>query len=129
MSSLTYGQLADIAAGLSGLDGLQTKDGAVVFKYDAETTWLIAKNTHDAAQAMRVYETAKKALAKQHGIQDRMQVTKDNSAQVAAFLEGLDVLNSKEAEVDLQPIPRDSLKLSANAIPPGVLAKLMPILE
>ena len=135
--TLTNGKLAMLAEGLASLDGLRTKpDEFKPYKFDDEneTTWLIANNSAVVADALKVFERAKKLLAVQHGIADRMAITKDNADAVAAFMEGMAQLEDKEVEVrGLSKLSRARLKVGngekKNPIPPSVLTKLVPILE
>ncbi len=129
-SKLTNSQLESVAQGLAALDGLQLKDGFVPFKFDDETTWSLAVKMAAVQQAMTILNTAKKSLARQNGLAEGMKVTPENAEKVQAFMESLDALMAKPAEVGtLEPISRAALNLAKNAIPPTVLARLMPILE
>jgi hypothetical protein len=129
--TLTNAQLEDIVVGLSALDGLQTKDGFQPFKFSDETVWKIAENLAEANAALTAFNLARKALAKTHGVVDRMRVTPENAASVAAFTESLDVISAKPISVELQKIARSELNFGSkqNQIPASVLAKLRPILE
>lgn len=135
--TLTNGKLAQLAMGLASLDGLRTKpDEFKPYKFDDEneTTWLIANNAAVVADALKTFERAKKLLAVQYGIADRMQITAENAGAVSEFMAGLAQLEDKEVEVrGLAKISRARLKVGCgdkrNAIPPSVLAHLMPILE
>lgn len=131
---LTNGQLESVVAGLSSLDGLNLKDGFIPFKFDDDTTWDIAVNIDIVNRAIGVLNTARKSLAKQNAVTERMAITPENSGRVAAFMEGLDALLAKEVALPgLVKISRGKLNVGQgdkkNAIPSSVLAKLMPILE
>lgn len=127
---LTNSQLESVAQGLAALDGLNLKDCFVPFKFDDETTWSIAVKTVAVQQAIVVLNQAKKSLAKQNAVTEGMKITPENAESVQRFMESLDVLMAREAEIgELEPIPRAKLNLAKNAIPPGVLARLMPVLE
>lgn len=130
--NITNAQLESIAQGLAALDGLNLKDGFVPFRFDDETTWQIAVASDAVQRQLAVFNAAKKSLAKQNGVTDRMPITKENAASVAAFMESLDVLLSRPVEIEIQPLSRAKLNVGQgekkNAIPPGVLARLMPIL-
>jgi hypothetical protein len=122
--------LISVFAGLQELDGLQLKDSFTPFKFDDETTWRIADNTEAVRRALASYSTAKKLLAKQHQIQEGMKITEQNSANVAAFLEGVDALDAREVPVPgLTKIPRAALATPKNQIKPSTLAKLAGVLE
>ena len=133
----TNGQLARIAAGLAGLDGVQIRpDEFRAFRFDDEneTTWLIAENSAIVAESLKVFERAKKLLAIQHGIADGMKITTENAPKVAEFMSALALLEDKEVEVPgLKMISRARLCVGKgekkNPIPPSVLAKLHPLLE
>jgi len=132
---LTNSQLQKLSAGLSSLDGLRTApDQFEPFIFDADTTWNLALNHTIIAGSMEVFDRAKKTLAVQYGITDRMTVTKENAEQVNAFVAGLDVLLTKEVSVDgLQKIERAKLNIGSgkgqNKIPVSVIGNLMLILE
>ncbi len=129
--ALTNAQLESVAQGLAALDGLQTKEGFIPFRFSEDTTWDIALLGVAFAQAAAVLNAALKSLAKQHGVTEGMKVTDANRDAVAAFLEAKDAMLAKEAALaaDLKRIDRASLNLAKNAIPPGVIARLMPILS
>jgi hypothetical protein len=133
--TLTNDQLQQISEGLAALDGLRKgKDEFEPFQFCADTTWLIASNQVAVVEKLKIFDKAKRLLATQHGIKEGMPVTKDNSEQVQAFMEGLSSLGDAAVSFDgLQKIPRANLNVGndakKNRIPPSVLAKLMPILE
>lgn len=128
--TFTNAQLETLAHGLSALDGLQTKDGFQPFKFDDDTTWLIAVNTDLVQKAVNRLIIARKSLAKQHGVVDHMKITNENAEKVAAFMESVDALLAKEVPVEgLVRIEKAKLNVAKNGIPPGVLGKLMGILE
>jgi len=133
--NLTNAQLQKLSAAISALDGVRTApDQFEPFHFDSDTTWNLALN-HTLIQAnLQPYETARKALAKQNGITDRMAVTPENAEQVKVFMEGLEALQEKSVSVDgLVKLTRISLNIGSekgkNRIPVSVLANLMPILE
>lgn len=131
--TLTNGKLEQLAAGLAALDGLRTKpDEFKPYKFDdeAETTWLIANNSAVVADALKAFERAKKLLAIQHGVADKMPITPQNAEAVQAFMRELEVIEDKEIEVrGLSKLSRKALNVGKNAIPPSVLSRLLPILE
>lgn len=131
--TLTNGQLANLAVGLAGLDGLRVKaDEFRPYKYDdaAETAWLIASNAAVASDALRAFDRAKKMLAVQHGVADSMPINAETAPKIVAFTEALAALEDRSSEIHgLTKIKRDSLNAAKNGIPPSILAKLMPILE
>lgn len=135
--TLSYGKLAQINEGLGALDGLRTgPDSFKPYKFDDEndTTWIIASNQAKIADALKVYDRAKKSLAVQHQMGDRVVITDVNAEKVSAFMAALAALEDKEVSVPgLEKLSRGRLKVGSgekkNPIPPSVLAKLMPILE
>lgn len=135
--TLTNGRIAQLSEGLASLDGLRTKpDEFEPYLFNPDTTWIIASNQTILADKIKVFEKAKKSLASQHKITERMAITPENSTQVNAFMEGLSVLQDTEVAVEgLQKISREKLnvgndkKKGQNTIPASVLAKLMPLLE
>jgi hypothetical protein len=127
---LTNAQLESVSQGLAALDGLQTKDGFTPYKFDDDTTWSIAVKTVAVQAGLVVLSAAKKSLAKQNGLMDGMKITQEQLPAAAAFAESVDALMVRPAEIGvLEPLKRESLNTTKNAIPPGVLAKLLPILE
>lgn len=129
---LTNGKLAHLAEGLASLDGLRTKpDEFRPYKFDSdEVVWAIANNAVLVADALKIFERAKKLLAVQHGIADRMQITPANADAVAAFMDGVSKLEDKEVTVaGLVKIARSKLNVGKNQIPASVLAKLFSVLE
>jgi hypothetical protein len=131
--TLTNGQLAQLAVGLAALDGLRVKaDEFRPYRYDdaAETAWLIANNAAVVSDSLRAFDRAKKMLAVQHGVADNMPINAETVPKIVAFTEALAELEDKTSEVrGLTKLKRDSLNVGKNQIPPGVLAKLMPLLE
>lgn len=129
--SITNAQLESVAQGLAALDGLNLKEGFVPFKFDDETTWSLAVKGASVTQAISVLQLALKSLAKQHGVTEGMKFTAENSEKIAAFFEAKDGLMAQVSALpkDFDKIDRAKLNTTKNAIPPGVLAKLMPILE
>src|SRR5687767_7243293 len=97
--TITNAQLESVAQGLAALDGLQLKDGFSPFKYDDETTWWLAETGEAVTRAVAVLTAARKSLAKQHGVTEHMKVAPENAAGVSAFLDGIDVLLSKEVKL------------------------------
>ena len=135
--SFTNTQLQKISIGLASLDGLRTSpDSFEPFQFSPDTIWAIASNQSIIAEKLALFDKAKKALAAQYKITDRMSITPENSESVAAFVAGLDELNDREISVEgLEKISRDKLnvgsdpKKNQNRISPSVLVNLMPILE
>ncbi len=128
--TLSNSLLESVFTGLNELDGITAKESFTPFKFDDETTWRIADNIEAVRRALASYQTAKKSLAKQHGVTDGMKVTTENAAQIAEFMEGLDALNAREVAVPgLVKIARASLVTQKNPIKPTTLAKLAGALE
>ncbi len=129
--ALTNAQLDSVAQGLTALDGLQTKDGFIPFRFNEETTWDLAVKGAAFTHATSILNIALKSLAKQHGVTEGMKVTDEIREKVGAFFEAKAEIMEKPAALpaDLKKIDRASLNLGKNAIPPGVLARLMPVLE
>lgn len=135
--ALSNGKLEQLAIALASLDGLRTKpDEFKPYKFDDDTemTWLIASNAAVVADALKVYERAKKSLALKYGVADRMPITKENADNVAAFMEELAALEDRDVEVSgLNRLSKAKLRVGSgdrrNPIPPSVLTRLMPILE
>lgn len=135
---LTNLQLQKISAGISALDGVRTSpDYFEPFHFDSDTTWNLAINHTLIQSKLEPYEVARKALAKMHGITERMQVNpsdKEVMERVGLFLVELEELQVKTVTVDgLVKINKSSLNMGTekgkNHIPVSVLANLMPILE
>jgi len=133
--NLTNAQLQKLSAGISALDGVRTSpDQFEPFHFDSDTTWNLALN-HTLIQAkLQPFEAARKALAKQNNITDRMAVTAENADRVKSFMDSLEVLQDKTVTIDgLIKIARSSLNIGIekgkNKIPVSVLLNLMPLLE
>ena len=129
--ALTNAQLESVAQGLAALDGLQTKEGFIPFRFNEETTWDLAVKGAAFSHATNILNAALKSLAKQHEVTEGMKVTDEVRDKVGEFFEAKTAMMDKPAALppDLKKIDRASLNLGKNAIPPGVLARLMPILE
>ena len=135
--SFTNTQLQKLSAGLAALDGLRTKpDEFEPFRFSPETTWKIASNQTIIADNLQKFERARKSLAAQHKIVDRMTITPENAEQVNAFIQELDVMSEKVLEISgLEKIARDKLNIGfdkdkkQNPVPPSVLVNLLPLLE
>lgn len=129
--ALTNAQLQSVAEGLAALDGLQTKDGFIPFRFSEDMTWDLAVKGSAVTQAVAVLNAALKSLAKQHGVTEGMKVTDADRDKVAAFFEAKAATMEKPAVLpsDMTRIKRSDLNLAKNAIPPGVIARLMVILE
>lgn len=135
--AITNLQLQQLSEGLAALDGISTKPGEFEpFVFDTDTTWDIAGNQTLVTDKLRVFDRARKLLAAQHKIVDRMAVTPDNAASVDQFVQGLDELQNREVVIDgLVSLSREKLnvghdaKKQQNRIPPSALAKLAPLLE
>ncbi len=135
--TFTNAQLQKLSAGLAALDGIRTKpDEFEPYRFNPETTWRIASNQTIITDKLQSFERARKSLAAQNKVTDRMAITPHNAEQVAAFMAGLDELNDREVKVEgLEKISRDKLNLGfdrekkQNPIPPSVLVNLMPLLE
>ncbi len=129
--TLTNAQLEPIAQALSALDGLQTKEGFTPYRFSEDTTWDLAIKGAAFTQAIAVLNAALKSLAKQHGVTEGMKITDADREKVAAFFEAKAAIMEKPAVLpaDLTRISRASLNVSKNQIPPGVLTKLMAVLE
>lgn len=135
--TFTNAQLQKLSAGLAALDGIRTKpDEFEPFRFSPETTWRIASNQTIIDDKLQAFERARKSLAAQHKVTDRMAITPQNADQVAAFMAGLDELNYCVVNVEgLEKIGRDKLNVGfdrekkQNPIPPSVLANLMLLLE
>lgn len=137
-TALTNAQLQKLSAGISALDGVRTSpDSFEPFHFDSDTTWNLALNHTLIQSKLEPYEVARKALAKMHGITERMQVNpadKEVMERVGAFMAALDELQAKSVSVDgLVKINKASLNIGTekgkNRIPVSVLANLMPIIE
>lgn len=135
--TLTNGQLAELAVGLTSLDGLRTKpDEFRPYKFDDdnETAWLISDNLAAVNDALKVFNRHKKVLAVTHCIADGIKITEQNAPQIAAFMTAVGELEDKTVEVSgLKKLSRARLCVGRgdkkNPIPPSVLAKLHPLLE
>ncbi len=135
--TFTNAQLQKLSAGLAALDGIRNKpDEFEPYRFSPDTTWKIASNQTIIADKLQAFERARKSLAAQHKVTDRMAITPQNADQVAAFMAGLDELNDREVKVEgLEKISRDKLNVGSdrekrqNQIPPSVLVNLMALLE
>lgn len=133
--ALTNTQLQKLSAGISALDGVRTStDSFEPFQFDSDTTWNLALNHTLIQGKLEPFEAARKSLAKQHGITDRMAITPENAGAVKRFMDALEDLQAKTVSVDgLVKIARASLNIGAekgkNRIPVSVLANLIPLLE
>ena len=129
--TLTNAQLESVAQGLSALDGLQTKDGFIPYRFSEDTTWELAVKGAAFTQAISLLNTALKSLAKQHGVTEGMKITDADREKVSAFFEAKSAILEKPAVLpaDLTRISRSALNVAKNQIPPGVLVRLMPVLE
>lgn len=134
--NLTNLQLERLAASLGALDGIRTKpDEFQPYRFDADTTWLIAANTVAVAEKLSVFNRAKKLLMVSHQMVDRVTVTPENVEKVQAFMAAVSELEDREVKADgIQQISRCKLAIGGdsrkgeNLIPSSVLAGLMPIL-
>ena len=127
---LSNSLLESLFSGLNELDGITSKDSFTPFKFDDETTWRIADNIEAVRRALASYQTAKKSLAKQHGVTEGMRLTAENAESVSVFMEGLDALNAREVSVaGLVKISRAALATQKNPIKPTTLAKLAGVVE
>ncbi len=135
--TFTNAQLQKLSTGLAALDGIRTKpDEFEPYRFSPDTTWKIASNQTIIADKLQAFERARKSLAAQHKVTDRMAITPQNADQVAAFMAGLDELNDREVKVEgLEKISREKLNFGSdqekrqNQIPPSVLVNLMALLE
>lgn len=137
-TALTNSQLQKLSAGISALDGIRTSpESFEPFIFDSDTTWNLALNHTLIQSKLEPYEVARKALAKMHGITERMQVNPaDNEAmaRVGLFISALDELQAKSVSVDgLVKIGKPSLNIGTekgkNRIPVSVLVNLIPLIE
>lgn len=134
--TVTNAQLARLAVGLASLDGWRPKpDEYIPFQFAPETTWKIASNSAIIAASLAPVDKAKKTLAAQYQITDRMQITPENMPRAKDFMEALAMLEEKLVDVSgLEIIAKDKLNLgydpkkNQNQIAPSVLVMLMPIL-
>lgn len=135
--TFTNTQLQKLSVGLASLDGIRTSPNDFEpFRFSPDTTWKIASNQTIIADHLQKFERARKSLAVQHKVSEGMKITPENSVQVNAFMQELDVLTEKVIEVSgLEKIGRDKLNIGfdeskkQNAIAPSVLVNLMPLLE
>ncbi len=128
--NLTNRQILKLDLGLSALDGVMGDGGKIVrFKLGADVTWFLALDIEAVGRAKAAYERALKSLGAQHGVVDRMEVTTQNAAAVAAYVAGQEALLDQEQDMScLHTYKRTELQ-EKNAIPPSVLANLLPVLE
>lgn len=134
--SLTNAKLAALADGLLSLDGLRTSQTEFrPYRFDdaGDMAWAIAGNVVVSQDALRAFERAKKSLAAQYDVQEKMPNTPENKERAEKFLAALDDLAEKPVTIPgLTPISRKALNVGPgpkqNPIPPSVLAKLAPLL-
>lgn len=135
--SLTNAQLMKLANGLDALDGIRAKHGEFdPFHFNSETAFKIAVNIALVMEKVVAFERAKKILAVQFQVAERMQITAENAPNVAKFMEALTLLEDKQVEIaGLEKISRASLNVGSdrkkeqNQIPPSALAAIYPLLE
>jgi hypothetical protein len=126
---LTNRQILSLAEGFASLDGMMDGGKIVRFKFEAETAWHIALDSEAVGRAKAVYERALKKLAAQLGIVEGQGVTQANAAAVAAYIDARETLLDQEQDMGgLHTYERSELQ-RAGAIPPSVLAHLLPVLE
>jgi hypothetical protein len=127
--NLTNRQILSLAEGFASLDGVVDGGKVVRFKLDAETAWHIALDSEAVGRAKAVYERALKKLAAELGIVEGVPVTQANAAAVAAYIDARETLLDQEQDMGgLHTYERSELQ-RAGAIPPSVLAHLLPVLE
>lgn len=126
---LTNRQILSLADGLASLDGVVDGGKVVRFKLDAEMAWDIALDTELVGRAKAIYERALKKKAAELGIVEGVPVTQANAAAVADYIYYRESLLNQEQDMSGLHIYKRSELQRAGAIPPSVLANLLPVLE
>ncbi len=123
--TLTNRQIAKGSQALAGLDGVMDGGKFTRFKFDSDLSWQIACITEIVESAVRVIERERKRLGAQFGVVEKMELTKENAAAVASYIEAEDQLQDKTQVLEFTPLSRKALQ-EKNAIPPTVLTALKP---
>ena len=126
---LSNRQILKLAEGLSSLDGVVEGGKVVRFKLDNDTAWHVALDLEAVARAKVAYERRLKSLGAELGVVERMELTPANAANVAKYMDEQETLLEQTQDMScLHSYCRKALQ-EKNAIPPSVLANLLPLLE
>ncbi len=131
--TVTIAQCREVAAALNQLDGAEqlvpqgdgkpAKVVSVPYKLSADTRWKIADLAVALRDELAKAETARVALLKQSGA----DVPAPPPAAVTAYGDEFVKLIARPVKLKCAPLKRADLDLDTNAIPPGVLAALIPV--
>lgn len=129
-TKLTNREIFNLVEGLRALDGSVGKDGKFDgYDLDDKVVWICAKNRTIVERAFDTFTRVATALKAKHGVTDKMVITADNAGQIAAYQEAENKLLDQENELQgLLKIRLSDLQ-SAGVKTPGVLSKLMPLIE
>lgn len=128
-SLLTNRSILKLADGLALLDGVVDGGKACRFEWDSDTAWILALDTEAVSRAKLIYERALKSLGARLGVVDKMAVTPENAANVAAYLDQHEQLLDQTQDMSCLHSYSRSVLQKKNKIPPSVLANLLPVLK
>jgi hypothetical protein len=119
---VTLNQCIELLGALRALDGMQTSEGFVSYKFDISTVDKIVHNMLLLRKVIQDFDDWKSALIKQVSGQDKFDEKHPRWAEVVQCVQ--DKLSKDKLDLDLKTIAKSELHRDKNYIPPSVLERL-----